>query len=345
VNYGTNTPQRDYPKSWQWKSAYHDFEHVLVGYITAQQLYQQPFTLHYAFVKDVDQATIHPYYFSGTIDSVTPTSDDAGNQYQAVTFHGGPPPTVPALAMVSAASFLGGPLAAESIATAWGSDLAAGGVQAQVTPLPTSLGGVQVTVTDSGGVSRLAPLFYVSPSQINFQVPAGTLNGAATIAVASGPGASATGSAQIAAISPAIFQLNTGTALAAASVQRVKADGSVSFELVYQLDAAQNPIAQPIDLGSAGDLVYLWLFGTGIRNARSVTATAGGQAVPVLYAGSQNTFAGLDQVNIGPCRAPWPAMARPISCWSRTDRRPTPWRLRSSDRPLSFVDVRFSNAS
>jgi uncharacterized protein (TIGR03437 family) len=50
---------------------------------------------------------------------------------------------------------------------------------------------------------------------------------------------------------------------------------------------------------SAGQ-VYLEIFGTGIRNAKSVTATVGGHSVPVLSAGSQGVFIGLDQVNIGP---------------------------------------------
>jgi uncharacterized protein (TIGR03437 family) len=46
--------------------------------------------------------------------------------------------------------------------------------------------------------------------------------------------------------------------------------------------------------------IYLEIFGTGIRNAKNVTATVGGQSVPVLSAGAQGTFVGLDQVNIGP---------------------------------------------
>jgi len=56
VNYPANTPQQSYPKSWQWKNAYHDFEHTLVGYITSQWLLGQPVTLHYAFGGPVEQA-------------------------------------------------------------------------------------------------------------------------------------------------------------------------------------------------------------------------------------------------------------------------------------------------
>jgi uncharacterized protein (TIGR03437 family) len=46
--------------------------------------------------------------------------------------------------------------------------------------------------------------------------------------------------------------------------------------------------------------VYLTLFATGLQNAQSVAVTVGGQAVPVLYAGVQGTYDGLDQVNVGP---------------------------------------------
>jgi len=42
------------------------------------------------------------------------------------------------------------------------------------------------------------------------------------------------------------------------------------------------------------------MYGTGIRNANSVTATVGELSVAVLFAGAAPGFAGEDQVNIGP---------------------------------------------
>jgi photosystem II stability/assembly factor-like uncharacterized protein len=62
---------------------------------------------------------------------------------------------------VSAASFLGGAVTPESIVSALGFDLATGAVQATQQGI-TTLGGTTVTVVDSTGTSRLAPLFYVS---------------------------------------------------------------------------------------------------------------------------------------------------------------------------------------
>jgi hypothetical protein len=48
VNGGMAT-LRQLPKQWQWKNAYHCFEHALVGYIVAQQLQGEMVTLYYAF--------------------------------------------------------------------------------------------------------------------------------------------------------------------------------------------------------------------------------------------------------------------------------------------------------
>jgi uncharacterized protein (TIGR03437 family) len=286
VNYGSNTPQRDYPKSWAWKNAYHDMEHVLVGYITAQWLHGQPAVLHYAFGQTVDQTTIHPYYFSGTIDSLTTTQDTAGNSYQAVTFHPPDIGTAPAVALTSAASVLAGPLAAGSIASAWGSQLASG------------TAGATVSVTDRAGTSRPATVFYASPSQVNFRIPPGTASGAASLSIASA-GTVTSAVMQIAAVSPGIFQLN-GTALAAAQVARVRSGQPTVLEAVYLVGAGNAVLPLPIDLGPATDAVYLTIYATGLQNAKSVAVTVGGQTVPVLYAGVQGTYDGLDQVNVGP---------------------------------------------
>ena len=62
-------------------------------------------------------------------------------------------------------------------------------------------------------------------------------------------------------------------------------------------------IAKALDLGLETDNVYLILYGTGIRGRSSldsVTVSVGGVSVPVLYAGAQNQYEGLDQVKVGP---------------------------------------------
>src|SRR5262249_47359002 len=143
-------------------------------------------------------------------------------------------------------------------------------------PLPTILGGARVSVRDSFGSERFAPLFYVSPTQINYQIPPGTGTGDVTVTVFSGDGSVSVSALPVVAVSPGLFAANAdGQGVAAAQVLRVKADGSQSFESVSQFDAAlKKYVARPIDLGSEGEQVYLVLYGTGIRGRSSLGAVA-----------------------------------------------------------------------
>jgi uncharacterized protein (TIGR03437 family) len=170
-------------------------------------------------------------------------------------------------------------------------------------PLPTTLAGTTVTVRDSFGDERQAPLFYVRADQVNYLIPPETAPGLATITMTSGDGRQSIGVRQIRAVAPGLFSLDaSGSGLAAAVALRIRSDGSQSFEPVARFDAAQNRfIAAPIDLGSETDQVFLLLFGTGLRGRSSptgVTAMMGGVNVVVEYAGPQGDFAGLDQVNL-----------------------------------------------
>ncbi|MGH9801336.1 MAG: hypothetical protein ACRD82_13295, partial [Blastocatellia bacterium] len=204
---------------------------------------------------------------------------------------------------VSAASYGGIQLASEAIVAAFGANLATATVIAASQPLPTSLAGSTIKVKDSAGVERLAPLFFVSGGQINYQVPAGTTNGPATVTFASGNGVISLGALQIDAVAPGLFSANaSGQGVAAAIALRVKADGSQVYEPVAVFDAAQSKfVPRPIDLGMESEQVFLLLFGTGLRHRSApsaVTADIGGLNAQVLYAGLQGDFVGLDQVNL-----------------------------------------------
>jgi uncharacterized protein (TIGR03437 family) len=208
-----------------------------------------------------------------------------------------------AVANVSAASFANPPLAAEGIISAFGASLATTTQAASSLPLPLSLAETSVLVRDSTGTERLASLFFVSPGQVNYQIPPGTATGAATVTITSGDGIVSIGTVQIASVAPGLFTANTsGQGVPAAIVQRVKSDNSQSYETVAQFIAAQNQfLPAPIDLGPSTDQVFLVLYGTGIRGRSAltaVTASLGGISAPVLYAGPQPDFAGLDQINV-----------------------------------------------
>jgi uncharacterized protein (TIGR03437 family) len=190
------------------------------------------------------------------------------------------------------------PFAAESIVSAYGTNLATGTAPATSLPLPTSLDGTTVTVKDSAGVARLAPLFYVSPAQVNFEIPTGTATGAATVSTQDQNGTTQTSTIQIGSVSPGLFALN-GSGLIAAWVLPVISGTQQPLQPVYQI-ASGSVSPLPINLGPSTQQVYLEMYGTGIRNANGVTATVGGLGVPVLYAAAAPGFAGEDQVNVGP---------------------------------------------
>lgn len=213
-----------------------------------------------------------------------------------------------ALATVSAASFSGTALAREAIVAAFGAGLATTTQTANTLPLPTQLAGTSVSVRDSAGAERLAPLFFVAATQINFLIPPGTAIGLATITVTSGNGALALGTVNIAPVAPGLFAANAnGQGVPAAVVLRVKANGAQSYEALARFDQAQNRfVTAPIDLDMAGDQLFLLLFGTGLRfnsGLAGVTVRLGGVDAPVSFAGAQGDLAGLDQVNVGVPRA------------------------------------------
>jgi uncharacterized protein (TIGR03437 family) len=203
---------------------------------------------------------------------------------------------------VSTASYVtGAALAPESIAAGFGKGLATATQTANATPLPTSLGGVSVSVTDSAGIDRPAPLFFVSAGQINFEVPVGTATGQATVRVLQQNQVVARGSVNVDAVAPGLFTANAdGKGVAAALALRVAPDGGqTALEVFHAVQGGY--VATPLDLGAATDQVILELFGTGIRGRSAltaVTAKIGGQDAEVQYAGPQGGYAGLDQVNI-----------------------------------------------
>jgi uncharacterized protein (TIGR03437 family) len=235
------------------------------------------------------------------------TLQDAARRAQLIKFvlsiDASTPPIAPAaatnLSVTSAAWNIGTKLAPDSLASGYGTGLATQATPASTTPLSVALGGTTVSVQDSAGVVRLGQMIFAGPEQVNFVVPANTASGRAQITVTSRSGATATTNIDIATVAPSVFAMPTGRTAAAASV-RATANGTQTNVPVFQCSAG-NCVTTPIELGAASDTVVVMFFGTGFRKnsgVANVRASIGGVDVPVVFAGAQNEFAGLDQVNV-----------------------------------------------
>lgn len=202
---------------------------------------------------------------------------------------------------VSAASFSTTDFASEAITAAFGIKLATRVETSTATPLPTTLAGTTLKVKDSLGVERLAPLFFVSPDQINYLIPAGTAPGEASVTVTSGDGSLSLGALEISSVAPGLFTANAnGQGVPAAILLRVSGNGAQSLEVISRFDGS-GFVPLPLDLGPATDQVFLILFGTGFRfntGLSAVTCSIGGANADVSFASAQGGLVGLDQANV-----------------------------------------------
>lgn len=206
---------------------------------------------------------------------------------------------------VSAASY-GDDNAPESIVAAFGNKIAPGTMVAGTLPLPTTLGNVSVLVD-----GKQARLFVISPNQINYQIPADTPAGTASVVITINRQIVSQGSVNVSSVAPSIFTANaSGQDVPAGAVLRIRANGQQVFEPLARFDAtAKKFVATPI-VRRAGEQVFLILFGTGLKqaansdgnpangSAENVQVTVGGVTAPVAFAGKAPGFAGLEQLNI-----------------------------------------------
>jgi uncharacterized protein (TIGR03437 family) len=200
------------------------------------------------------------------------------------------------LTALSAAS-LTATVAPESLASIFGPLPASGTASADPLAPATSLAGLTVRVRDRTATERLARLMYVSPVQANFEVPAGTSPGDATITVEGVSGATLSGTAQIQNQAPGIF--SAGFDVPVAFAVRIEPDGTQTGISVFHCFNPGNCFLDPIILDERP--VYLSLLGTGIRHRTAlsnVVCTIGGISVPVEYAGAAPGLVGVDQVNL-----------------------------------------------
>ncbi len=199
---------------------------------------------------------------------------------------------------VSAASFSAAANAPGSVVSLFGTALAVTPAVAPSLPLPSSLNGTVVTIN-----GLPAPLFYASPTQINYQLPSALtgLSEASLVVIVNGVVSPAV-TINLFVDAPGIFTLN----------QQGTGQGAILISQTGQIAGAAGQNSRPVNRGE-----YISIYCTGLgpvtnapadgspapSNPPSTTLTVptvvvGGAVVPVQFAGLAPGFSGLYQVNV-----------------------------------------------
>jgi len=98
-----------------------------------------------------------------------------------------------------------------------------------------------------------------------------------------------------------LFTANSsGSGVAAGLWIRVAPTGVQSWDYLFDKALPPNRVPVPVDLGPAGDQIFLSLYGSGFRGAIASGATVGGMPVPVSAFGAVGVYQGEDFINLGP---------------------------------------------
>ena len=211
------------------------------------------------------------------------------------------PLTLPQNSVVNGASFRpatdpNGAIAPGTIVAIFGTDLAGDTQVATAVPLPTTLGDTSVTFNNIP-----APLFFVSGTQINAQVPFELMAGAGSVTVQVKRG-SETSEAQpigIAAVSPGVFSLN----------QQGTGPGAILHADTFLPVTESDPVRP-------GEFLLIFCTGLGLvmpevpsgdvapsteplaRTLSTPLVNIGGLPAQVSFSGLAPGFVGLYQVNV-----------------------------------------------
>ena len=185
------------------------------------------------------------------------------------------------------------PVSPGSLADIYGANLAEAPATTPGLPLGITLGSVQVTVNGTP-----APLYYVSPGQVDFQIPYSIPPGPALVRVSSNGSAGGSAGITVQQAAPSIltwvdaagntraiaqnqdYSLNTSTNCAAAG----------TYVTVYMMGS--GPLNNPIASGAAAPSSPL------SQETLAATATVGSTPALVPFAGMTPTYVGLMQANL-----------------------------------------------
>lgn len=197
-----------------------------------------------------------------------------GNVIEKITLT--PPPVIAPNSVLSIGDFTPA-IAAGSLASVFGQNLAVRPVSSSGFPLPAQLG--EVSVTANG---NQVPLLYAAPTQINIQIPY-EVAGQVSLQITT-PNGTSTSTLQVVPVAPSIIAITSGSAIASAS--NPAAQGSYVTVYATGLGAPVSAVATgraaPEVANSMAAPIQVWLGNTELTPS---------------YAGLAPGFAGLSQIN------------------------------------------------
>ncbi|MFN2498550.1 MAG: lamin tail domain-containing protein, partial [Pyrinomonadaceae bacterium] len=213
--------------------------------------------------------------------SGAPTNSDFANNSEIYVTRTPARPLFGLLTVLNGASFGHEPsstkaVAPDSIAVALGNNLANTTEQTQRQAdgsFPTNVNGTLVTVN-----GRPAQIFFISPTQVNFRVPFATEIGTAEIIVTNPDGFPSKATVTILRPAPGVFTFS--------------GDG-LGEGVILNADTLERG---PFDPTSSN--LRLIIFSTGVREATSVTVTAGSRALRVESVARTPNMPGMDEIHV-----------------------------------------------
>jgi adhesin/invasin len=238
----------------------------------------------------VDVSGLTEGVYQGSV-SLTPTEAGLSSVVVPVTLGLGPAVQSPVIQSVTnAASFHpgGAPGALMSI---FGSALSDATYYASSLPLPQTLGPTSITVN---GVP--APIYYASPTQVNFQMPSGQPVATVQLVVHNSALKASSESYPVAltAVQPGLFTTPDGRAAALNqdfSLHSAATPQPAGTVMVFYL-TGQGPTTPPVPDGTAAPVSPLSLVNG------QVSAQIGGKPAEVVFAGLAPGFIGETQLNV-----------------------------------------------
>lgn len=214
------------------------------------------------------------------------------------------PPSITAGGVVNAAKYTAD-LAPGAMTSVFGTNLAAATTLPNIGTariLPADIAGVSVEITDSAAKTVKAPLYFISPGQINFQMPFGLAPGAVQVRVKTPKGASAPAAALIQPAAPALFTVDgTGSGepfvLHAADYTIVRAASpALPGEYLVLMATGLGEVSPAAEAGHPGGDNGQW--GPLNWTLTKPAVYIGNREVPIGFWGLMPGFAGVYQLNV-----------------------------------------------